>query len=116
MANTLQSDEYLRQRALRVVNDTSGDYTMLTRTLAIGVLDLLDARDRGRRLAEDRFDSELAELRDEVLDAENRRARQAIDTADIMAAVAARVERVSRRIDALEAMIPGASQGREKTT
>ena len=37
------------------------------RILADGVLALLDERENGRRLAEERFDSEIAELRDELL-------------------------------------------------
>lgn len=61
-----QESRYLRIRAVRVLNAESGAYSHLTRTLALGVLDLLEQRDQGVQLEADRVYDELAELRDEI--------------------------------------------------
>ena len=58
------ADEYMRVRALRVLNDDSGAYPMIARDLAIGVLDLLDQRARGRAITSETHQAEMAELRD----------------------------------------------------
>lgn len=70
---------YLRARAERVLAGSPGDYPDVARQLAAGVLELLDARDTGRHLTDDRFAAELAELRDEVLAVSNAAARSIED-------------------------------------
>ena len=64
--------------------------------MAAAVLMLLDERDNGRRMAEERFDAEMAELRDGLV-----QLRQAIDTGHVL--LETRVNGVARRVDALEA-------------
>jgi hypothetical protein len=103
--NDKANDSYLRQRALRVVNDVDGNYTMLTRTLAIGVLDLQDERNRGRRIAEDRFDAELAELRDEILGCSSACTRRELELTTTIGMLAARVDGIARRVDSCEGFI-----------
>lgn len=66
-----QSDRYLRLRAQRVIDAPADDYPAVARQLASGVLELLDARENGRHLTDDRIDVELAEIRDEVLAVSN---------------------------------------------
>lgn len=62
--------------------------------LAHGVLSLLEQRDTGRRLAEDRFDAEMAELRDEI----HTVARQVASLAALRE-VALSVGMLSKRVD-----------------
>ena len=87
-----QETNYLRCRALRVINDDAGVYSMMTRTLAIGVLELLEKRDQGAQLETDRVYAELAELRDELhtvaADIRSESARQAQANANELARLA----------------------------
>lgn len=62
---TPEQAESLHAIASRVVDESwfrAGDAS----ALAKGVLELLRERDTGKRLAEDRFDAEIRELRDEL--------------------------------------------------
>lgn len=97
-----QHDAYLRQRALRVVTDTEGDYTMLARTLAIGVLDLLDKRDRAVEMTAEHWHAEMSELRDGLAEVATRYAT--FDALKVgLALLDGRVDGLARRVDALEA-------------
>lgn len=58
--------DYVELRKLAHTLSESAPIDSWTRALAVGVLTLLAERDNGRRLAEDRFDAEMAELRDEI--------------------------------------------------